>query len=153
MLWSAVHHGNSIITIGYGDAGQSFSEQRSAALDTAKDKILKLVENLESYKRGKGNVVEHEIINVMDVKVENFETIKQLRNTKGVRYLEPNGYNLYKVNTAYKSSSGCSKSSESINAAHYTTIAPNNAQVSWHFYNHNIPKRGIIVLDLALLLV
>lgn len=140
MLWSAVYHGNNILTVGYGDKGQSFSEQRSAALETVKDKILKVVENSESYQRGKETVIEHEIINVMDVKVESFETVKILRKTKGVRYLEPNGYNQYKMTTAYKSSSGCSKSGESINAAHYTTIAPNNAQVSWHFYKHNIPQ-------------
>lgn len=140
MLWSAVYHGNNILTVGYGEKGQSFSEQRSAALEMVKDKILKVVENTESYQRGKETVIEHEIINVMDVKVESFETIKKLRKTKGVRYLEPNGYNQYKMTTAYKSSSGCSKSGESINAAHYTTIAPNNAQVSWHFYKHNIPQ-------------
>jgi len=140
MLWSAVFHGNNILTVGYGEKGQSFSEQRSAALETVKDKILKVVENSESYLRSKETVIEHEIINVMDVKVESFETVKKLRKTKGVRYLEPNGYNQYKMTTAYKSSSGCSKSGESINAAHYTTIAPNNAQVSWHFYKHNIPQ-------------
>lgn len=140
MLWSAVYHGNNILTVGYGEKGQSFSEQRSAALETVKDKILKVVENSESYQRGKETVIEHEIINVMDVKVESFKTVKMLRKTKGVRYLEPNGYNQYAMNTAYKSSSGCSKNGESINTAHYTTIAPNNAQVSWHFYKHNIPQ-------------
>lgn len=140
MLWSAVYHGNNILTVGYGEKGQSFSEQRSAALETVKDKILKVVENSESYQRGKETVIEHEIINVMDVKVESFETVKMLRKTKGVRYLEPNGYNQYAMNTAYKSSSGCSKNGESINTAHYTTITPNNAQVSWHFYKHNIPQ-------------
>lgn len=140
LLWSAVYHGNNILTIGYGNEGQSFSEQRSSALETIKDKILKRVEASESYKRGKETVVEHDIINVMDVKVESFATIKELRKTKGIRYLEPNGYNQYAMHTAYKSSSGCSKNGESINTAHYTTIAPNNAQVSWHFYKHNIPQ-------------
>jgi len=140
MLWSAVYHGNNILTVGYGEKGQSFSEQRSAALETVKDKILKVVENSESYQRGKETVIEHEIINVMDVKVESFETVKKLRKTKGIRYLEPNGYNQYKMTTAYKSSSGCSKNGESINTAHYITITPNNAQVSWHFYKHNIPQ-------------
>src|SRR5690606_40798192 len=41
MLWSAVYHGNSILTIGYGNEGQSFSEHRSAALETIKKAILK----------------------------------------------------------------------------------------------------------------
>ncbi|MGB1313538.1 MAG: S8 family peptidase [Bizionia paragorgiae] len=140
MLWSAVYHGNSILTIGYGNEGQSFSEHRSAALETIKEAILKRVETSESYERSKESVVEHEIINVMDVKVESFETIKLLRQTKGVRYLEPNGYNQYHVSMTNRSSSGCDKNGDYINSAHYSTIAPNNAQVSWHFYKHNIPQ-------------
>lgn len=140
MLWSAVYHGNNILTIGYGNEGQSFSEQPSPALEAMKDDILKQVESLESYTRGKETVIEHKIINVMDVKVESFETIKHLRQAKGIRYLEPNGYNQYTMNNAYKSSSGCNKNGELINAAHYSTITPNNAQVSWHFYKHNITQ-------------
>ena len=140
MLWSAVYHGNKILTIGYGEEGQSFSEQRSAALETTKDNILELVEASEDYKRSKETVVEHEIINVIDVKVENFETIKALRKTSGIRYLEPNGYNQYGVNDTFRSSSGCSKDGESINSSHYSTIAPNNAQVSWHYDYHGIQQ-------------
>ncbi|AUC82365.1 S8 family serine peptidase [Lacinutrix sp. Bg11-31] len=142
-IWSAVIHGDNILTIGYGSENESFSENRTSALETKKDAILKIVESKENYKRGKETVVEHEIINVIDVKVENFETIKVLRKTEGIRYLEPNGYNHYaqdEVNNLRLSSSGCNKNGESINSAHYTTINPNNAQVSWHFNEHNIPQ-------------
>ena len=139
-LWSAVHHGNAILTIGYGAETESFSEQRSAAIEGKKDAILKIVEASEGYKRGEETVVEHEIINVIDVKVENLETIKELRKANNIRYLEANGYNHYTVNGEQRSSSGCSKNGESINSAHYSTIAPNNAQVAWNFYEHNIPQ-------------
>ncbi|WP_299387251.1 S8 family serine peptidase [uncultured Lacinutrix sp.] len=139
-LWSAVMHGGNILTIGYGAENENFSEQRSSALETKKDNLLKIVETNENYKRSNETVVEHEIINVIDVKVENIETIRQLRATKNVRYLEANGYNHFGTDYTMKSSSGCSKSGESINSSHYTTTNPNNAQISWHFNKHNIPQ-------------
>ena len=140
MLWSAVYHGNEILTIGYGEMGESFSEMRTSKLETTKDDILKIIEAGENYERSKETVLEHDVINVMDVKIESYKTIEKLRKTKGIRYLEPNGYNHFGTETAQKSSSGCDKTGVGINAAHYTTIAPNNAQVSWHFAEHNIPQ-------------
>lgn len=139
-LWSAVVHGNNILTIGYGNENENFSENRSKELLDKKENILKTIEATENYTRSKETVVEHEIINVIDVKIENLESIIRLRKTNGIRYLEPNGYNHYGANNAMRSSSGCSKDGESINSAHYSTIAPNNAQVSWHFNEHNIPQ-------------
>ncbi len=140
-LWSAVLQGENILTIGYGREGESFSEQRSQRLISDKNNILSIVENSENYSRSQETVLEHEIINVIDVKVESYETIVELRNTKGVRYLEANGYYQYNIEHTYsQSSSGCDKNGASINSAHYTTISPNNAQVSWHFNEHNIPQ-------------
>ena len=139
MLWSAVHHGNNILTIGYGNKGESFSEVKSQRLLSQKNFILNEIEHMEGYKRNASTVVEHKIINVMDVQVENFETIDALFETPGIRYLEPSGYNHYNV-AQTRSSSGCDKTGVSINPAHYTTVAPNNAQVSWHFSEHNIPQ-------------
>lgn len=137
-LWSAVINGNNILTIGYGNEGESFSEVKNERLTAQKKAILDIVETLEDRKHSNENLVEYEIINVIDVNVQNIETILELRKQEGVRYLEPNGYNHYEV--AQKSSSGCSKNAETINSAHYTTISPNNAQVSWHFSEHNIPQ-------------
>lgn len=137
-LWSAVHHGNNILTIGYGNDGESFSEERSDRLISIKDNILTTIAQTEEFERSKETVVEHEILNVIDVKVENLETIEALLKTENVRYLEPNGYNHFDVQT--RSSSGCSKNGQSINSSHYQTIAPNNAQVAWNFYEHNIPQ-------------
>lgn len=139
-LWSAVIHGNSILTVGYGKENESFSEKKSQELIKTKDNIIRTIEGLESYKQSKETVVEHEVINVIDVKVSNIETIKTLRKTNNIRYLEPNGYNHYGIENAKLSTSGCNKNGESINNAHYTTVNPNNAQVSWHFNEHNIPQ-------------
>lgn len=137
-LWSAVVQGNNILTVGYGNEGESFSETKSQRLLNQKTSIINTIESIEGVQRNKENLIEHEIINVIDVRVESLETIKTLRQQKGVRYLEPNGYNHFEI--AQRSSSGCDKSGDSINSAHYSTVAPNNAQVSWHFYEHNIPQ-------------
>jgi len=137
-LWSAVVHGNNILTVGYGNQGESFSEIKSQRLLNQKAAIINTVESIEGVQRNKENLIEHDIINVIDVQVQSLETIKTLREQNGVRYLEPNGYNHFEI--AQRSSSGCDKSADSINSAHYSTVAPNNAQVSWHFYEHNIPQ-------------
>lgn len=137
-LWSAVVHGNNILTVGYGNQGESFSEIKSQRLLNQKAAIINIVESIEGVQRNKENLIEHDIINVIDVQVQSLETIKTLREQNGVRYLEPNGYNHFEI--AQRSSSGCDKSADSINSAHYSTVAPNNAQVSWHFYEHNIPQ-------------
>lgn len=139
-LWSAVVQGNNILTIGYGEEGESFAEVKTERLKATLSNIVQLVEDNEEYKRDEKSMVEHDIINVIDVQVANFATIKQLLESDGVRYLEPNGYNQYEIVNNGRSSSGCDKDSNTINSAHYTTIAPSNAQVSWHFYEHNIPQ-------------
>ncbi|OEK07670.1 serine protease [Flavivirga aquatica] len=153
MLWSAVVHGNNILTIGYGQENENFNEHHSRRLTNTKDDILEMIAKTEDFKLSKGqnkNVVEYKIINAIDVKVENLETVIALRKAKNIRYLEPNGYNKYIAKNSLQrstaqtkfqtSGSGCSKESESINSDHYQTISPNNAQVAWNFYKHNIPQ-------------
>ena len=138
-LWSAVTHGQNILTIGYGNKGQSFSETEDSALEQKKEEIINTVLKFEDTPKAKLRLVEHEIITVIDVEVKNIETIIALRKNPYVRYLEPNGYNHYS-NSIAKSSSGCDKNADTINSSHYTTVAPNNAQVSWHFNEHNIQQ-------------
>ena len=139
MLWSAVVHGQNVLTIGYGNEGESFSEEKGTRLLSQKENIINKVESIEGFSRSQENLLEHEIINVMDLKVEKLETITELRKTEGIRYLEPNGYSFY-VLEQNRSSSGCDKNGVSINSAHYTTVAPNNAQVAWNFSEHNIEQ-------------
>ncbi|MCB0383718.1 MAG: S8 family serine peptidase [Psychroserpens sp.] len=140
-LWSAVVNGNNILTIGYGNEGESFSEVRTQAIEAKKNNIIEVVIKNEGIKQDDLKIVEHEIINVIDVHVENIETIIALKKRSDVRYLEPGGYSQFYVNEIQpRSSSGCDKNGTSINSAHYSTIAPNNAQVSWHFDEHNIQQ-------------
>jgi len=138
-LWSAVTHGQNILTIGYGNEGQSFSETLDPVLEAKKNDLINIVVENEKIDIRKLTRVDHEIITVIDVAVHNIETIITLRKNENVRYLEPNGYNQFSFDTA-KSSSGCDKSADNINSSHYTKIAPNNAQVSWHFNEHNIQQ-------------
>ncbi|MBL87420.1 MAG: serine protease [Winogradskyella sp.] len=138
-LWSAVVHGQNVLTVGYGNPDQSFSETEDPVLESKKNALIDIVLENEDFDERKLKLIEHEIITVFDVEVTKIETIIELRKSDFVRYLEPNGYNQYSTFTA-KSSSGCDKNPDSINSAHYTTISPNNAQVSWHFNEHNIPQ-------------
>ena len=60
----------------------------------------------------------------------------KLYNLKNVRYIEPLGY--WPADDAERSTSGCSASTTSVNAADVSTITP-NARLPWNFSNHNIP--------------
>jgi len=140
-LWSAVVKGNNILTIGYGNEGQSFSVERTQDIESKKDNIITAILHHEGIKKEDLVLVEHEIINVIDVHVEHIETIIALKKRSDVRYLEPNGYHQFVANELQpRSSSGCNKNGAYINPSHYSTIAPNNAQVSWHFDEHNIQQ-------------
>jgi len=140
-LWSAVTHGQNVLTIGYGNTGESFTEIRTPEIEAKKNNLIDVVAVNEGVDLQKLKVLAHEIINVIDVEVVNIETIIALKNNPYVRYLEPNGYNQFAVTSSNaRSSSGCDNSADTINAAHYSTISPNNAQVSWHFDAHNIPQ-------------
>lgn len=138
-LWSALMHGQNVLTIGYGNPGQSFSEVEDPELTAKKGTIVNTVLQSENISKEDLKLVEHEIITVIDVEVKNIETVIALRKSDNIRYLEPNGYNHYTTNEA-KSSSGCDKNADTINSSHYTTTSPNNAQVSWHFNEHNIQQ-------------
>ncbi|WP_298895882.1 S8/S53 family peptidase [uncultured Psychroserpens sp.] len=140
-LWSAVVHGQNVLTIGYGNEGQSFSETRDSELEAKKNGLIDIVADNEKIDKTDLILVEQDILTVIDVGVEHIETIIALKKHKDVRYLEPNGYNLFSFNeNAERSSSGCDKNGDYINPAHYSTISPNNAQVSWHFDEHNIQQ-------------
>ncbi|WP_178983571.1 S8 family peptidase [Winogradskyella helgolandensis] len=136
-LWSALTHGQNVLTVGYGNEGQSFGEEGDSDLESKKNSLLATILNKEQVDKESFKLREDDILTVFDAEVTKLETIIALRESDYVRYLEPNGYNQY-TDVQQKSSSGCDTSGASINSAHYSTIAPNNAQVSWHFDEHNI---------------
>lgn len=142
LLWSAAVHGNYVITIGYGSSGQSFEKGTDGNEHNIKDRLLATAKNLEGVAAGKDEtlmIYEDEFLTVVDIKVEKIETIKELRKSEGVRYLEPSGYEFSKVEATQASSKGCSFSGSSLSSSDYRTITP-NAKVPWAFDIHRIPQ-------------
>jgi subtilisin family serine protease len=143
VLWSATVHGDHILTIGYGNKGESFRGSDNLRLITSKEGIVSEVISSEISTRKDVLIEDDPILNVIDVKVTSIETISELRKREDIRYLEPNGYSFF-TNVAYpqenqRSSSGCSKNGQSLNSNDFRTIAPGSL-VSWTFDQHNIEQ-------------
>ncbi len=143
VIWSALKHGNNILTVGYSDV--PFSEDKSSAIADAKKDVLDITLSIEndqckevkSYE--KIVIYEPKELNYVDLEVTKIETVEALMSSKNVRYLEPSGYNYFAHDNMVKSTLGCGKSGDAINPIDYRVVAP-NAQVSWTFYKHNIPQ-------------
>lgn len=142
LLWSACMNGDSILTIGFGDT--PYTNTKSKSLSALKVEIIDIIQAMESDQRTSLKsskdllLYEDQILNYMDFKVGNIETISKLRTLKGIRYMEPSGYRFFAYQNRLKSSSGCTKDASAVNGADYRTIAP-NCLVSWTFDKHNIP--------------
>ncbi|MEQ3656720.1 MAG: S8 family serine peptidase [Dokdonia sp.] len=144
VLWSAAVHGGKMITVGYGAKGESFREGRSSRFEAIRADILEVIRVEEGISRNTQRVVADEVLNVMDVAVSSLETIRALKETPNIRYLEPNGYSYYQLKpqqgtAPQRSSSGCNFNGASLYASDYSTVAP-NALVSWTFDKHNIQQ-------------
>ena len=155
MLWSALQQSDNILSIGYKPANERNIDNRLAEIDinspwwkAAKNEIINLILQSEGKTRSKltaANIEEWEekVLPVIDVRVENFETVKLLRASKLVRYAEPMGYEpkLDMRSARPLSSSGCGSNIGDAGLAagvDFTTIAP-NAKQSWNYAYHNIP--------------
>ncbi len=141
ILWSAIVHSKDVVTIGYGNEGESFAIERTPEMRSVKNNILEVIQIEESFKNSDMKVSEDDILNMMNVEITKFETIATLQKTSGIRYIEPNGYSYYlqNPNGDVKSSAGCGERNQTINGADYRVVAP-NAWVPWSFDLHNIPQ-------------
>ena len=141
MLYSAVMHGGEVLSIGYGAEGESFSgNQKSPQLKAALENIKSVISQNELFQKS-GEPQEDPILNVIDVKISNLETIESLLETKHIRYLDPIGYNHFaSANQGYQQkNAGCDELDEPINSKDVTNISP-NALLPWNFSRHNIPQ-------------
>ena len=142
VLWSAVVHGDKVLTIGYGQKGEHFRSPQNQRLTQTKNDIIQQVFNLEEEGKTEMHVRAHEILNTLDISVKNFETISALRQRNDIRYLEPNGYSFFH-NEAFpqnqKSSSGCGFDGEALNQNDYKRIRP-DALRSWTIFKPRIHK-------------
>ena len=144
VLWSATVHGNSLLTIGYGQQGESFRTSDSQRLSQSKNTIIDQVSAIEKTSRRSIVVEDDPVLNVIDLEVNAIETISELRKRNDIRYLEPNGYSYFVPNVQQpqnqqRSSSGCSKSGSTLNTNDYRTVAPGSL-VSWTYDYHNIEQ-------------
>lgn len=142
VIWSATVHGSNLLTIGYGEKGESFSDSSNKSrLATTKNDIIDAIQVSEVKTRKEVLFEDDEFLNVIDVEIESIETIAALRSRGDIRYLEPNGYSFF-TNAAYpqnRSSSGCDQSGQTLNTSDYRTVAP-GALVSWTYDQHNITQ-------------
>ena len=138
-IWSAVKHGENILTIGYGNSKNQFA--RTTETNNIKNELIQLVHGLEKTSaKGASELYVDEIINVIDIRVTNKETIETLLKDSRVRYIEPGGYDFLDSDNQARSEggSGCGYGSTTLSTNDYRTVSP-GARVPWSFDAHNIP--------------
>ncbi|XRE44000.1 hypothetical protein ACIVBQ_002204 [Tenacibaculum discolor] len=141
-IWSAVNHGENILTIGYGTSKNNYAKSEEST--NIKNELLALVRSFEpTSAKGETELYVNENINVLDIKVTNKETIKVLLKDSRVRYIEPAGYSFLESTAQAKSdssgSSGCGYGTATLNASDYRTVSP-GARLPWSFDAHNISQ-------------
>ena len=159
MLWSAIMHSKDhIVSVGYKPFGEMNVEDRLSKINisdnvwvTAKTEVMQLIYMNEKIKRPGIKFQSLEVwpekkLPVMDVVIKDINTLKELRHSKLVRYVEPMGYSPEafeeKTDGAASSGSGCggyNSAGNLIEGKDYTTIAP-GCKRSWNYTEHNIPN-------------
>ncbi len=155
MVWSAGQQSDNIYAVGFKPENEPIDIQhkidaidiKSNAWANAKKQLVDII--LASERNNKANVTatelfafEENVLPVINVYIEDLNTIKLLRSSKLVRYVEPMGYEPSKeeINT-YRSSSGCGgvPADNGLTTNDYTTITPGTKQ-SWNYTYHGIDK-------------
>lgn len=141
-IWSAVNHGENILTIGYGTSKNNYAKSEEST--NIKNELLALVRSFEpTSAKGETELYVNENINVLDIKVTNKETINVLLKDSRVRYIEPGGYSFLESTAQAKSdssgSSGCGYGTATLNTSDYRTVSP-GARLPWSFDAHNISQ-------------
>lgn len=147
VLWSATVHGDQVLTIGYGEEGESFRSAKNTRLESLRINLLDIVQTNEGVTKENFKVKADPVLNVVDVEVSDLETIRTLQATDGVRYLEPNGYSFYEMIEPQGAkqapnqtrSAGCDTSGSSLNTADYRSVSP-GALIPWNFDRHQITQ-------------
>ncbi len=141
VLWSAVIHGNGYLSIGYGKEGD-FSDRKSPESSKTKGNILDILKSKEALTKSNPITDEQEVLQYIEVKVSNLETIIALQNTNNIRYLEPSSY-VYFLNTdnddQVQKNFGCARDGRTVNPDDYRVTTP-NSWIPWTFDIHNIPS-------------
>jgi subtilisin family serine protease len=155
MIWSAGQQSDNIYAVGFKPEYESIDIQhkidaidiKSNAWSNAKKQLIDVI--VASERNTKANITATELLAfeentlpLINVHIENLNTIKLLRASKLVRYVEPMGYepSKHEINTA-RSSSGCDgvPADNSLTTNDYTTIMP-GAKQSWNYAYHGIAQ-------------
>mgnify|MGYP001186315418 CR=1 FL=1 len=153
----------NLVAIGYQPAGKKDVRNelhrtniKSKEWKAVHDAIIELVV-MDLRKAGNENVTPENIVSEDDntlpiivFKISDKSILTKLYNLENVRYIEPFGYwpTTY-INERVASSSGCSGSSQALNANDYTTITP-GCKMSWNFNNVNVPAAWNIAQGLGI---
>jgi len=159
-LYSAVMQSKDhMVSVGYKPANETNVEDRIAKINIhdskwaeAKMQVIQLILQEEKNIHPQLKAADIEVwkenkLPVIDVKIDNINTLKLLRNSKLVRYAEPMGYEPGNYDDALRSQleadlgAGCGGYTGSTNLQvgdDYINIAPGSKQ-SWNYTYHNIP--------------
>ncbi len=137
ILWSAAVRGGEVLSVGFGNEGESFSKNRSPRLLETVENISNVIAKSEGVTKSSGIKSADDILNVVDVNVTQLATVDELLKMPGIRYIEPIGYASYHNNQ--QKSAGCSQSGQSINGGDYRVISP-NARLPWNFDIHKVTQ-------------
>lgn len=156
IIWSAGERSDHIYAVGFKPVNEATDikdiihtiDIHSGAWKQAKDELLDLVFQLEKTQEGilsKENLqaFTEEVLPVLDLYIRDLNTVKLLRRSNMVRYVEPMGYEPVEaeaVVTRELSSSGCGGYTEDfglVSGTDYTTIAP-AAKQSWNHSYHKV---------------
>jgi hypothetical protein len=149
-LWSATLYNDHSVSIGYQPAGATKVDDQLHQINVREGEwkavhdalIARVLELLNRSGRGTvtlGDILVEDdpVLPVITLRLTDREVLTELYNLRNVRYVEPLDY-WPAVASDDRSTSGCSPSTYALNAADFTTIAP-NAKLPWNFNNHSIP--------------
>ena len=127
VLWSALMHGDSVLTIGYQPAGEADVNSRMSEVnvndkawkDSRESLITETTSRMkmlhEDFDSDQMELRSHDVLPFFDVKITNVEMITYYRQHAEVRYTEPLGYEVdfsRFSNGRAESDSGCSNDAD-----------------------------------------
>jgi hypothetical protein len=154
VVWSALHHSDNILSVGYRAEGQLLMEGDDiSGVDIKDENWRKARESLlEMILAGERELDpeatlenripwDETVLPVINIAVYNPATLYRLRDNPLVRYAEPMGYEPRDVRQRALSSSGCGNPPVFNLTANqdYTIVAPSVMQ-SWNYPYHGIPQ-------------
>lgn len=153
MIWSALIHSDSILTVGYQPDGESDVNGRISEIDIQQEAWVSVSNDLidntitiiqkenELIQEADLNIQKHDVLPFIDMKVSSLEAVKYLRSLATVRYVEPLGYEVnFPIANGGRTEStkGCSNDPDyGLPSSDYVNISP-GAKASWHLYANNV---------------